>query len=427
MLRERSVLLSAIIVITLVLMSIVAPTLVNPDDIYNWDNTLYWRLNPKNVPPEWFGRLTGLPKTEWLHGRAENGSYVFPYNFHYDTAPQDIIVMTDSFETYRVSIVSPDGEEYVLWDSPIPNELNLGKSGALIEIAHEKCSPDINAGDIIFKNALNAVFSKPKEDCITNPDTLKGTYAIVVTPKSGSSKMPKVYILGKSYGVMGTDNVGRDLWAGFLWGMRETIVISVVRAFVAIGLALVFGTLSVISSKLGVFFDLVSQIITVIPLLPAAIGLIIIASDIEDNTYAIFTDPLLLAIILGVLSVGEVSRNVRSMVEEELRKEYVESAKVVGGNALWILRKHISKVLVPYSLYQLALAVPGIIALITLLGFFNVVPGFNWGTLMSQSIRENTAYRVSWWHILPVGVALALLAIAFVSIARDIERRFLER
>ncbi|NJE05612.1 ABC transporter permease [Thermococcus sp. M36] len=427
MLKNKALLFSVIVITTMIAVSLIGPSRVNPEDIENWDNILYWHLNPKNVPPEWYGKLTNLPKTEWLTATEENGSYVFKYDFHYKVAPKDIIIVLDKFESYRVTIKDPEGNEYIMWNTLIPKELNLRNSIALREIAREKCGVETTSGQLLFWNGLNVIFSKPKKDCILNPEPVKGTYLIVLTPLGQYNSTPKVYIQGESYGVMGTDNFGRDLWAGYLWGMRETIAIAVIGALFAMGLAMIFGMLSVLSSGLGKALNFVSNLLTVMPLLPVAIGLIIIISDINDYTYTISTDPLLLAVVLGILSVGDLSRNIRSIVDEELRKEYIESSKALGGSSRWILTRHVSKVLIPYTLYQFALAVPGIIALITLLGFFNVVPGFNWGTLMSQSIRENTVYRLSWWHILPVGISIGLMALSFVAIARDIERRFLER
>jgi peptide/nickel transport system permease protein len=172
--------------------------------------------------------------------------------------------------------------------------------------------------------------------------------------------------------------------------------------------------------------DFISKLVTVTPTLPAAVALVIIASRITPD-YTIRISSLNMALILGVLLMGNTSRNIRSIVEEELRKEYVESARALGGNSLWILRKHVSKVLLPYTAYQFSLAVLWMIAFMTLMGFFNVVPGLNWGALMSQTLRTYGKFTMAWWQVVPIGTAIGLIALGFVWFTKEIEDEFLRR
>ncbi|AEK73190.1 ABC-type transport system, permease component [Thermococcus sp. 4557] len=422
--RNLSTRAAVAIILSFILVSIIGPHTLNHEDVENWDNLSYWRLNPQGVPPEWYGELVGLPKTEWLQGERQAGAFVFTYDFHYSSSPSDIIFIPNSTGVMRIKIIGPDGREYILWDGYVFGEIHFSKNPSVfVRIAGEKCNVTPDGGNLLFHDAFNVIFSKPTEDCLDHPEFLKGEYKIVV---EGAEKEPRIRVLGKSYGLLGTDTVGRDVWTGFIWGMRETIVIAILGSLATVGLALVLGTLSVLSSWVGKIADFVSRLVTVTPVLPVAVSAVVLVAAIDEN-YVIKASPLAIALIVGILMMGNVSRNVRSMVEEELRKEYVESARALGGSSLWILRKHVSKVLVPYTVYQFALAVPGTIAFITLLGFFNIVPGFNWGTIMSQTIREGATYRLAWWQVVPVGVSIGLLALSFVSLSRRIEEEFLKR
>ncbi|NJF25035.1 ABC transporter permease [Thermococcus sp. Bubb.Bath] len=418
-----------LIVLAFVVFSIVGPYTVNQEKIKNWDNETYWSINPRGVPPDWYGWIMNLPPTEWLKGDFENGSYVFTYDFHYSASPQEILILSNSTSSLRVDIIGPDGRRYTVWNGPVygiarPSRLPQTFS----RIAKEKCGITVSEGDILFRNAYNIIFSKPNGDCYDHPDFLKGTYRITVSGNPPLTKRDgvRIRVIGRTYGNLGTDTLGRDVWAGFAWGARDTIATAILGAAILTMLGLFLGAGSAMSGWMGNLADFISKLVTVTPTLPAAVALVIIASRITPN-YTMRISSLNMALILGILLMGNTSRNIRSIVEEELRKEYVESARALGGNSLWILRKHVSRVLLPYTAYQFSLAVPGMIAFMTLMGFFNVVPGLNWGALMSQTLRTYGKFTMAWWQVVPVGTAIGLIALGFVWLTKEIEYEFLRK
>ena len=443
----RKVLIALTIISVYLVTSIIGPLTLNGDDIRNWNNLDYWDKNPKAKPPEWYGRFKGLPPSGWIQGSYGDGKYVFTYDFHYKTAPDDIVIFMNTEKPLKVTITTPRNETIKLFEGS-PGLMNytvhLKRNYPLFErLAEERCDMKITGQSFFGKNVLNTVFSEPTEDCINNPKPLYGKYTIVVkaedspimraiyggkVPKLEPNETIKVFIAGGSYGFLGTDTFGRDVWIGFIGGMRETLLIALAGAFISVGFGLFLGTLGAISGKAGTTSNLVSRFLIVLPTLPFAMVTIIALGSIEleSRVYVIKVQPLAVALVLGILLTGNVSRNVRSIVKEELRKGYTESSKALGGNLLWILKKHVSRVLLPYSLEQLAIAVPGVIALLTLLGFFNISPGFNWSSLMSQTLIYNAEYQFLWWQVLPIGVSMGLLAVSFVVIANWIEEEFIK-
>ncbi len=419
---------AALAIITFFLiLSMIGPHTVNREKIKNWDNETYWRINPSGVPPDWYGILRNLPPTEWLRESFKDGKYVFYYNFHYSASPQEILIITNSTSSLTVKIIPPDKREYTLWEGPVygtayPRRLHQ----TFLKIAEEKCNTTVSEGDILLKDAYNVIFSKPKKDCFEHPDFLRGTYEIVVegNPAFRGDEEIRIRLVGKTYGNLGTDTLGRDVWAGFVWGARDTIITAVLSAAMLTGIALLLGTLSTISGRMGTISDFVSKLLTVIPALPAAVVLVILASRITPD-YTLEINPLTLSLIVGILFVGNTSRSIKAIVEEELRKGYIESARAIGGDTPWILKKHVSRVLLPYVIYQFSISVPSLIGFITLLGFFNVAPGLNWGALMSQTLRTYGKYTLAWWQVVPVGTAIELIALGFIWLTKEIEDEFL--
>ncbi len=111
------------------------------------------------------------------------------------------------------------------------------------------------------------------------------------------------------------------------------------------------------------------------------------------------------------------------MVTVEMSKDYIESSRSLGASDLWILRKHVLRTVAPYATSQFVLISAKTVALVSLLGFFSVVPGMNWGTLMAMIIVQKALYYKAWWMVVPVGVAISLLAVAFILLSMGIEKR----
>ena len=427
---------SILIVAFFITFSIIGPHTVVEKNVENWNNVSYWKYNPIGVPPEWYGYLVGLPKTEWLRGTYQNGSFVYYYNFHYSKVPQNILIIPNTTRNLKIVLVDPRGKEYNLWNGIVSGYLNLATlSSSIIDIARDKCNPKPTWSQLLFHNPLRVIFSKPGTDCVFNFIPLKGTYKIIITGTFGRLNRgdePKVRVLGLSYGRLGTDVYGRDIWTGYAYGARETIEVSVLGAGILALLALIMGALSAVATNLGKPIDVTSRILTSIPPLPLAVVLVLIFGRIKYGvtplSLRININPYAMAFIVAIVFLGTSSREIRSIVKEELKKDYIESSRAIGATQLQIVRFHVLPVLVPYVVYLFAISVPGIIGFITLLGFFNVIPGFNWGTMMSTPLRAGiTTYVPYWWEVVPLGLSLGLVAYAFIDIGRLVESKFFRK
>ncbi|HHI00029.1 MAG TPA: ABC transporter permease [Thermococcus litoralis] len=431
----KRIAVAATIISLYVILAIFGPYLTNPKHIQNWNNRAYWKHNPSDAVPTFYGRMKNLPPTEWLEGTYADGKLIFEYNFSYSKSPTDIILFSDVRKQLKVTIVTPLNDSIVVFRG-YPYGLDEGvfltrNYPFYYKLMTERCGV-APTSFLIFKPVLNIIFSKPKEDCLENPELVHGTYKIIVEAVSKtqnvrleSNETVRILVQGKSYGVLGTDPIGRDVWVGFVGSTRESILIAVMGAVMTILFALILGTVGAVPGIAGGLANLISRSITVIPLLPFAGAMAIVIGNITLD-YIIETNPLWLSVLLGFLLSGEASRNIRAIVKGELKKGYVESSVAIGGNMWWVLKKHISKVLFPYSLYQLSIAIPRVLALLTIMGFFSIAPGFNWGSMMSQTVVMGATYtyRFNWWQVLPVGISIGVLSISFTLLATWIEEEF---
>ncbi|ASJ11505.1 ABC transporter permease [Thermococcus thioreducens] len=409
--------IAASILLFYLLAAAVGPSLANEEAIHNWNNKMYWADNPKLVPPSWinlFGK--NLPPTENLAPtKIEGNLYVYEYDFRYSEAPQDIIVYSEFPCDMTINITLPDGREYTLYRGLSRSKIRLGMMFMVMgKIAQDK-GLNYTDSDLIFRGGLDPIF-------MGKDGVEKGTYIIEIT----SENEPKVRVLGRVYGILGTDSTGRDIWQGFVWGFRETMVMVVTVGFTAVAIGAVLGVLSALYGIAGTVTDALTKLSTILPLVPVMVMMVPITGKVTYGGH-LEVPFWSFVLLMGLLLFGKIARNVRALVETELGKEYVESAISLGGSRWWILRHHVSRAVLPYSVYQFSIVMPKVVALVSLLGFFEAIPGFNWGTLLGNMITENQLFSMAWWIVVPIGAALAVFAMAFVLINLSIEDRFLTR
>lgn len=417
--------LGAGIVIFYILFALVAPYAVNRENVENWYSITYWTHNPRFAPPEWvnlFGR--NLPATETI-GAAEIGkdTYRITYEFHYSTIPDDMVILfkTPPTGTVTVNVTTPDGRTFTVYSGP-PVELDFRKSPPVAQTIIQNSGMNFTADEkitlMVTGKVLNVIFSRREgNDWVP----VRGTYVFTVS----ASSEPYLKVVGKVCCPMGTDALGRDLWSAFLWGARQTLELVFAISAVAVLLGLLLGLAGSLSGKSGSAVDFASRVSTMLPMIPLLIALIPILQKV--SYYGSLSVPVWdFALVLGLLLFGRISRNVKTMALIEKSKEYARAARVLGGSEWWVTKHHVMRIVLPYALSEFILLSAKALALISILGFFRVIPGFNWGGLLAMVIQQRALYLGAWWMVLPIGTAIAVLAIGFVLIHLEMEERFID-
>lgn len=201
--------------------------------------------------------------------------------------------------------------------------------------------------------------------------------------------------------LMGTDELGRDIFSRIVFGSRYFVLISLTAASIALTAGVVMGLLAGAGPR---WLD--SIIMRIVDMLLAYPYILLVLAVI-----AILGPSLNTAMIaVGVAGIPGYARLVRGEVLSVRQTEYVEAMHALGAGHYRILFRtilpNVTSSIIIYASYATPLAVLSAAAL-SFLGLGAQPPLPEWGAML---VNARTFLRTAWWIVAAPGLAI------FVSI-----------
>lgn len=422
------------ILVILILVSIFAAIIIPVETFQEWNNPSSWISFPKTAIPVWVNLfpIEKIPEHKIIDEPLRKiqelddvsvVSHQFNVNFDYDSFPKDFIYEFSAEYTgsplLQISIIRPDGNKAELLSTSLPYSKSLTIHDERIFSTDESIRKNLllQKGKFSFPidnlSAEDIVFSK-----LESHEVLKGEYVFLVNVYSVKTQNDildsKLIIGGKAFGLMGTDELRRDLAVGLLWGTPLALFIGLAVSIGSVAMGLLYGVYAGFKGKKT--DEALMRFNDVIYALPALPFLIILAVTISNSIFLIIG----FLMIFGWVGIAKVSR---SMALQIRIKGYVEASKMMGQKNSKIILRHIVPQLLPYALASVAISVPAAITTEAGLSFLGLGdPTFpTWGQILHDANVHGAAPRGLWWWIMPPGVMIAITGLAFVFMGNALD------
>lgn len=422
------------ILVILVSVSIVAITTIPIETFQEWNNPVNWISYPKAAVPAWVNylqpekipehQILGSPRVEnGIQGEISHTLHQFSTSHQYDDFPNDFIYEFSS--TYRgsplvqMSVIRPDGIVLDLVSSSLPHSEDLSAHKERIFSTDEMVRKNLVLQSDLYSfpveglSSEDVIFSKTDQNV-----PLKGDYVFQVNVFSVDSDIElnesRLIVGGKAFGMMGTDELRRDLAVGLLWGTPLALFIGLVVAVASVMMGLLYGVYAGFRGKKT--DEVMMRFNDVIYALPALPFLIILSVTISNSIFLMVG----FLMIFGWVGIAKVSRSMSLQIKT---RGYVDAASIMGQRDSKIVLKHILPQLLPYAFASIAISVPAAITTEAGLSFLGLGdPSFpTWGQILHDANTFGAAARGLWWWIVPPGVMIAVTGLAFVFIGNALD------
>lgn len=210
--------------------------------------------------------------------------------------------------------------------------------------------------------------------------------------------------------ILGTDQIGRDIWTRILYGGRVSIFVGVGSAFGAAFIGISLGTYAGYKGK---WLDaLVMKASEIMMSFPQIILVSILVTIVGQSLWNL----LLIFILTGWPSMYRMARAQMLSIREQ---EYIQALKAFGISDFLIAFKHMLPNAVGPIFVNITLSTAMFIlqeASLSFLGLGVPLEQPTWGNILNIA-QDLTILRQAWWVWLPVGTVITLfvLAINFIG------------
>ena len=272
--KDTSGLIGLGILALFVLVVIFEPVILPWKDVNRkWRNIDYWIDNSPAAPPAWTNLFAAEKKavTTQLRapGKAESDmdggvgkilTLTFPYRFTADKAPLDLIfratITGDVPMTFSVQRPDGTGIELVSHFEPglanqgirvtLNNEANATTFAFVKDYVSEADLSSLNSGSL---EPVTLIFAKGEPTMASKPMALKGDYklivkAMLIDPATAVIADPHFVVSGAVSGVLGTDDMKRDIFSGLVAGIKWALLIGLMTSAISVFVGVLYGITS---------------------------------------------------------------------------------------------------------------------------------------------------------------------------------------
>jgi peptide/nickel transport system permease protein len=214
--------------------------------------------------------------------------------------------------------------------------------------------------------------------------------------------------------LMGTDDLGRDVFARVLYGGRISFMVGLFSALIAITIGTAVGLIAGYFE--GRTDEILMRITEIFQIIPRFLLAIVVVALLGGGIVKII-------VIIGILGWVGTARVVRAQLLVLRREEFVLAATLGGASSLRIITRHILPNVVPFIIISASLQTGGAILTESFLSFLGLGDPSrpSWGLLLQQAQLH---LQQAWWMSTFPGIALSVTILGLNLIGDGLASKF---
>ncbi len=352
-------------------------------------------MAPPFSKPEWLDR--DAPLTRILE--MKEGETTKTFNWKGDPPKQFRLKGRIRFEGTPVKAA-------LIWRTPREEILLEDLSryyDILIDLDGRDITFKLNIGLSAFDNAMDRLIPTEGEYSLYIESDVPVASAVLTTTLEGGR-----------WGILGTDQRGRNVLYLFVMGIRVSLIVGISATLIASMIGLSMGLLSGYAGGLtdSVIMRSVDVLLS-IPILPILMAL---AGIWGKGLWQ-------LVLILSLFSWMGTARTVRSLTLTLRDACFIENLRALGAGTTYILARHLLPETLPLLLANIALGVPGAILAEAGISFLGLSDPrvISWGRMLHEAHSFGAFTTGAWWLLLPPGLGITFLCLIFLDIGKFLE------
>ncbi len=202
----------------------------------------------------------------------------------------------------------------------------------------------------------------------------------------------------------GTDQQGRDILCRILVGTRISLSVGLLAVSISLVIGVMLGAIA--GYKGGIVDTIIMRTMDMMLAIPSILLAIAFMAALGKGI-----DKAVVAI--GLVSIPEYARIVRSQILSVKENDYVAAARVIGDKDSVIIFRHVLPNVAPSIIVRATLGISGAILDCAALGFLGLgvqPPAAEWGDMLGRG--RNYIFSAPWTMIFP-GLAITVTVLAF--------------
>jgi peptide/nickel transport system permease protein len=215
--------------------------------------------------------------------------------------------------------------------------------------------------------------------------------------------------------LLGTDGLGRDVYARLVYGARPTVLVATAALALSAGIGVAVGMFAGMSGRwIDRFLMRLTDTVLSLPLILLSLFLVILLG------------PSILNVIfaIGVLAWARYARVVRAETMVINNTEYVSHARLSGVSRTRILLQHLFPNVLPVVVVLVTLQVGWVVMVEASLSFLGAgvpPPDPSWGGMVAEG---RNVMLTAWWVSAVPGVVILMVIVAFNWLGDSLRDRY---